>query len=277
MTSDEQKRLAVLGSGFVVMLATLLLTFFGAKFVLQSPYVLTPEPPMGVWTVLFLFLLVTIVIVFLLRFMPGRMLFTIFFVLAMFTGVWFTADIFLPDTVAVIVAVALVALRYLVPRVAAQNILIIVGVTGIAVSFGLSLPWRTALAVILILALYDIVAVYWTRHMVAMMKGLLARGVIFAAVLPERPHALRERLDRVHPGEGFMLVGTGDLALPAIFVASLVPVSTVSALFATAGALIGFILTVELFLGPSRGKPMPALPPIVAGTLIGFLYSLLWL
>lgn len=264
----------LIGTGLAVLVLTLLLTFMGARLVLQEAPVYVPEPPIAIWNLLFLFLLITIVIVFLLRFVPGRILFALFFALAMFTGVWFILDIFLPAEFALTLGVGLVLLRYLVPRVLVQNFLVIFGIAGVAISFGLSLPWRTVLAIALILAIYDIAAVYWTKHMVLMMKGLLARGVIFAAVLPELPHALYERLDAVHPGEGFMLIGTGDLAIPAIFVASLAASSTVGALLAAVGGLLGFVATILLFLGPNHGRPMPALPPIVLGMTIGFLISL---
>ncbi len=276
MAPEERKKGVILGTGFTVLAAVLALTFFATRVILKTATMRgASEPPMDVWNILFLFLLVTLAIVFLLRFVPGRALFVLFFVLAMFTGTWFLAEIFLPSIPALVIGVGLVALRYLVPRVATQNLLIVIGIAGIAVSFGVSLPWRTVLALALILALYDIGAVYWTKHMVALMKGLLARGVVFAAVLPEMPHAFGERLDRVHPGEGFMLVGTGDLAVPAMFVASLVPSSQSAALFAAAGALVGFLVTLFLFLGPDRRRPMPALPPIVAGMTIGFLVATL--
>lgn len=263
-------------SGLGIFFLTLLVTFFAAGEVLRHAPIYVPEAPVTVWYILFLFLLVTAAIVFLLRFVPGRALFTLFFALAMFTGVWFLADIFLPGEIALLAGAGLVLVRYLVPRVAVQNILIICGVAGIAVSLGLSLPWQTVLALAAMLSIYDIVAVYGTHHMVTMMKGLLARGVIFAAVVPEKPHALGERVDSIHPGEGVMLVGTGDLALPAMFVASALVDSPIAAIGAAIGALLGFAATSSLFLGMGRGKPMPALPPIVAGMTIGFLVSLLW-
>lgn len=267
------RKIPLFVAAFVIYAATLGLTLLGVRKVLAGVALYAPSTTMNVWNVLFIFLLITTLVVFLLRLVHGRLLFQLFFSLAMFAGVWFLADIFLPPEQAVIAAAFLLAIRYFIPRVAIQNLLVVIGVSGVAVNLGFSLPWVTLLVLAAILAVYDIIAVYWTGHMVVMMKGLLARGVIFAAVLPERPHGNAERLDRVHPHEGFMLVGTGDLALPATFVASVARIDFGAAVLTAVGAFAGFLITTAIFIGPDRSRPMPALPPIVLGMILGFLVS----
>ncbi len=267
------RRFFLFGTGLVVFGATLLLTVLGTVRYMARGVAHAVGAPVEIWYFVFSLLLVTALIVVLLRLVHGRFLFTLFFSLAMFVGVWFFADIFFPAPFSLLIATGLLVLRYVMPRVFVQNLLVIVGVTGVAISLGVALPWRTLLVVMLILAVYDIVAVYWTGHMVMMMKGLLARGVIFAAVLPENPRGSTERLDRIAPHEGFALIGTGDLALPATFVASIATVDIARAIFVAIGALFGFALTTIIFLGPDRSKPMPALPPIVLGAILGLLVS----
>lgn len=268
------KRLpCVFVTGSVLFLMTLVLTIVGTRRVLADAPTITENTPFEVWYFIFAFLLMTALVFLLFRLVHGRLLFTVFFSLAMLVGVWFFADIFLPPGIAAFVALLILATRILVPRVFVQNALVVIGVAGVAVSLGLALPWRTLLVIMLILAVYDVVAVYWTGHMVAMMKGLLARGVILAAVLPESVRGSTERLDRIAPHEGFALIGTGDLALPATFVASIAVVDLTRSLIVAAGALAGFALTTIIFLGPDHSKPMPALPPIVLGMVLGILVS----
>lgn len=263
------RKAPLLVAALVIYAATLSLTLLGVRKVLAGAPLYAPSSPMNVWHVLFILLLITAMVIFLLRLLHGRLVFQLFFSLAMFAGVWFLADIFLPAEEATIAATTILVARYLVPRVAIQNLLVVIGVSGVAVNLGFSLPWVTLMVLAVILAVYDIVAVYWTEHMITMMKGLLARGVIFAAVLPERPHGNAERLDRVHPHEGFMLVGTGDLALPASFVAAVASNNFSAGIFTALGALVGFLVTTIIFIGSDRSRPMPALPPIVLGMILG--------
>lgn len=267
------KKIFLIGSGAIIFFLTQTVTFLGARAVLQSATSYVPEEPISVWYILFLFLIMSGMILVLLRLVRGRTLFHVLFSLAMFAGVWFIADIFLPGEIALVVGAAVLLFRYVVPRVGVQNILVILGVSGVAVSLGLSIPWHVVLVLAVIFSVYDIGAVYWTKYMVTMMQGLLSRGVVFAAVIPSTMRDLVARLDAVQPGQRVMLVGTGDLAIPAVFTASLVSVSMASAVLVGLGALGGFIVVSQLFLGPSKKRPMPALPPIVAGMLIGFLIS----
>ncbi|MDP3985352.1 MAG: presenilin family intramembrane aspartyl protease [bacterium] len=262
-----------IGGGFFV--ATLLISGFGAWFVRQKGLVYEPEGSFDLWYLVFLFLLATAMVLLLLRVAHGRIIFSTFFSLAMFVGIWFIADIFLPETVAIFAAAMFIIIRYLFPRVFIQNILVVLGIAGIAVSIGLSVPWFTLLVLAVILAVYDIIAVYGTKHMITMMRGLLAQGVIFALVIPERVSWLGARLAQAKPGEGYLLIGTGDIALPAMVVASLLPFGFGMALGAGIGAFAGFLLTMWLFLFPGQGKPMPALPPIVLGLALGTLISFL--
>ncbi|MBI4280746.1 hypothetical protein HY628_00950 [Candidatus Uhrbacteria bacterium] len=262
--------------GMALFAGTITLAFWGSEQLIRIMVPVAPEPAVGFWYFFFLLLFLTAVLLIFLRFTGGRFLFLFFFTVAMFTGVWFFADVFFSDGPALTIAAVLIGLRFLVPRVATQNLLVVTGVAGVGVSIGSGLAWQTVLWLAAALAFYDLIAVYGTKHMVVLMRGLLARGVIFAAVIPEKLHGWGERLDRVHPGEGFLLVGTGDLAVPALFAASLASHGWGAGVAAVLGATAGFLTTMLLFLGPGKRRPFPALPPIVVGMSLGwFLFFVL--
>ena len=123
------------------------------------------------------------------------------------------------------------------------------------------------------LAGYDIVAVYVTKHMVAMAETLLRRRVFFAMILPERPSGFLLPVTEAVPGGGFVFLGTGDVILPALLVASVARMNPFASILVAVGALLGAASLHLMFLSQKVRRPMPALPPIAAGALIGFVIS----
>ena len=214
------------------------------------------------------FIISTAVLLTLIRTLRSRFVFETIFILSIFSGIWFLST-FVAPLYALFIAGLVVALRYIFPYVIAHNGAIILGIAGIGAGLGAATSWRTALVVLGMLAVYDIIAVYGTKHMVTMFKGLLSQGVIFALIIPEHPRLLLKRLKEVGPGEGFFFLGTGDLALPAFFVASAARESIALAVGAAIGSMVGLFFT-DLLFQWGRKRPMPALPPIAAGTIAGF-------
>lgn len=230
-------------------------------------------PAISVQQFLFIFLISTAVLLFLIKTLRHKVVFEGLFILSTLLGIWLIFTLISPS-LAFVLAISLVALRYIFPLVIVQNIIFMLGIAGVAAALGSATPWQTMAIVLAVLAVYDIIAVYGTRHMVTMFKGLLERGVIFALVLPERPAMFFSPLNKVQPGAGFFFLGSGDIALPAIFVASAFREGFGPALGAAVGSVIGLALTTTLFAWGKK-RPMPALPPISLGTVLGFFVALL--
>ncbi len=229
--------------------------------------------PISASQFLAVFLLSTFILLLLLKTLRRKIVFEVIFGLSIFLGIWSLAELYFPDF-AVLIALLLLALRYLFPFALFQNIVMIAGIAGIATVLGSAMPWQSMSVVILVLALYDIIAVYGTRHMVTMFKGLLEQGVVFALIIPEHPRLLLRKLTTASPGEGFFFLGSGDLALPGLFVASATAYGFSYGLGAAVGAIVGLLATDFLFQWGGR-RPMPALPPIALGTLAGFFVVML--
>ena len=244
-----------------------------ARFIFLKAPIYVPGEPVSIWYFLLLFFLMTLLFFLLVRKVKSRIFFEAFLTLAVFAGLWFLCDIWLNSDLAVAAALLMTILKFFYKRIWWQNMVIVLGVSGIAISLGLSLPWITGLALLMILSFYDIAAVYATGHMVQMFRGLIERGVIFALILPVKASWLGRSLKEVKPGEDFMLLGTGDLALPGLFVASLVRENVTWAIFAAFGAMLGFILMNIIFANQAQKRPMPALPLIAAGAVLGFVVA----
>ena len=141
--------------------------------------------------------------------------------------------------------------------------------------FGLSLSIEAAIIILAILSCYDIISVYKIGHMVKMFKGVAKTGAIFSLILPEKFSGFKMKIKDVTPGEGFLYLGGGDLAFPAILMVSALSHSTTSSIAIAIGATFGLSVTHFLFVTQKSRKPMPALPPIALGSILGFLVSML--
>ena len=80
-------------------------------------------------------------------------------------------------------------------------------------------------------------------------------------------------MKNVTPGEGFMILGSGDVALPLVLAASLVRTSLTQASVVAVFSLLGLILTHLIFTNQATRRPMAALPPIAAMSIIGYLVT----
>ncbi|HTM68569.1 MAG TPA: presenilin family intramembrane aspartyl protease [Candidatus Binatia bacterium] len=260
-------------------LAALAVTFvLAAAAVVRGTAAMLASQPLAsdsaaVWTFLAAFAAATIIILLLLRTFKSSRLFEAVFLVAIFTGIGtLFADLF-GAPVAVLATAVAVFVYYGARSVAAFDLLLVLGCAGVAANLGAAMRPVGVAVILAILAGYDIVAVYVTKHMVAMAESLLRRRVFFAMILPERPAGFLLPVSEAVPGSGFVFLGTGDVILPALLVASVARVSLVAAAVVGLGALSGAAALHLLFLTQRVRKPMPALPPIAAGALLGLVVT----
>jgi len=233
-----------------------------------------PSAAISVPYILTVVLLGTIMLILALRTIRKPALFQALFTFAMLSGAWFIADIYLEPELALVAGSLVILSRFAWKSVLTANLSLVIGVAGIAAAIAADLTPTAVIVLLAALSFYDIVAVYRTRHMVKMFRALTSRGVVLAFVLP--PLRLRDILARATgetPGRG-MLLGTGDVALPAMLAAAALRVGVVPAVASLAGAAAGFALMFMLFLAQPARAPMPALPPIALGSILGYLLSL---
>ncbi len=242
----------------------------GAKSIVRGGYV--PSAIVSVPYALALLLFATLLLLFVLRVFKSPIVFETLFALTMLSGTWFLADIFFPPGLAIAIGSAVILLRFAWKSVFTANLSLVIGIAGFAASLASGLSANAVLVLLTVLSFYDIVAVYRTKHMVRMFRALASRGALFAFKLtPLLPRALIAPPNS--EGEG-MLLGTGDIALPAMLAVAALRTGPSHAVAAFAGAMLGFVLMVSLYFTQTRRAPMPALPPIALGSMLAYLVSL---
>ena len=208
-----------------------------------------------------------------------KVLLRLLFALLFSWGAFIATVFYVPLPAAVAIAVAFGAVWFLIPLVWLHNLVLILAVSSIGAVFGRFItPW-TAMAIILVLAVYDFLAVRF-RFMLWMADRLSQINALPALIIPKNYSEWNfnlkkseQKIIELNPAEReYSILGGGDIAFPCLLTASvyfaqgLRPAAIIAA-FGLLG-LVSVYAIQAIFL---KGKPMPALPPIAAVTLVGLL------
>lgn len=191
--------------------------------------------------------------------------------------VYYVFSVFVPFSLAVTFAVAIAALLYFYPEWYVIDIGgVLMGAGGAAI-FGISFGLLPALLLLVVLAVYDAVAVYRTKHMLTLAEGVMDLSLPVLFVVPRRldysfldtdVDAEREEGER----DAFFM-GLGDAVVPSVLIASSARFveAPLSGNYAVWGAVMGsFLGFVALMYLVSKGKPHAGLPLLNGGTILGF-------
>ncbi|MDD3190232.1 MAG: presenilin family intramembrane aspartyl protease [Candidatus Pacebacteria bacterium] len=222
------------------------------------------------------FLIATMMMLIFLEVFKGRFLFELFFSGAIIFGAQGPLRFLFSRGYAFLLATALPTIRFLLPRIWTQNLAIIIGVSGIAANFGMYTSPATSAGILILLSVYDMIAVYKTRHMSKLFKGMAEKGAVLALVIPKNFSSWKNRFDFTKPEkrQEFVFLGTGDLALPIFFAVSTLPMGSVHFYFTISGAIVGIICNHLFFILQKEKKAIPALPLISFFAIIFFIISL---
>ncbi len=258
-----------------------------------QPPLATPTPGAEVaapfWTslgpILIYFFAVVIVLGIVLFLIPMSALRNVLRIIFAFLFAWgiFIALVFwVPITIAVTVAVAVGLTWFFVPKVWLHNVAMILTMVSLGAVFGRMIsPW-TAMILLLVIAVYDFFAVRF-GYMIWLTKKLSESNTLPAFFIPRFMSQWKDKLKEngvaklveEKPSErDFSILGGGDIAFPLLLVSSVYFAygfnnAILVAVFSLVG-LIGAYWIQAVFI---KGKPMPALPPIAALSLIGLLIA----
>jgi len=189
-----------------------------------------------------------------------------------------------PTDVAVLLVIALsigaTVLLYKYPEWYVIDTLGVLIAAGVASIFGVSLEIVPVVILLVLLAVYDAISVYKTKHMITLAEGVIDLKTPILFVIPKRRDYsfIREGIGKLEEGgeRAAFIMGMGDLIMPSILVVSanvflkgyrVLGFVNLPALGAIIGSLAG--LAVLLYFVNS-GRPQAGLPPLNGGTIIGF-------
>jgi presenilin-like A22 family membrane protease len=207
--------------------------------------------------------------------------------------VWQFTSYVVAEIISLQVAVILSYALYKFPEwyvVDISGLLVAAGATAI---FGISLSILPALVLMTVLAIYDAIAVYRTKHMVDLADSVMDLRLPILLVVPkERDYSFMEQASiKTEIAEGkereAMFMGLGDIIIPGVLVVSTftflpivlgevtvagIPGNWIVSAATLIGAICGFW---ALMWFVWQGRPQAGLPLLNSGAAIGYFVSVL--
>jgi len=202
--------------------------------------------------------------------------------LAVAMGVYYVLSAFISPLPALLLSLAILILLRLYPEWYVIDLVGLLVCAGVATLFGLSMTPFPALLLLVVLAAYDAISVYKTRHMVTLAEGVMEIRAPLLFVVP-KTWGYSFRREGVGSGEdrGAYFLGLGDAIIPTILVISanwslglpMVGLLGVGANLPSLGAMLGTALGFAVLSTTSRDKPQAGLPFLNGGAILGFLMA----
>lgn len=157
-----------------------------------------------------------------------------------------------------ILGVLLVSLNFINKNPLLAYSTTILAVSGIGAILGVSLGVIPCIVLLAILAVYDIISVFYTKHMIFMAE----KEIKFPLLLMLRFRELE--------------IGLGDFTVPLIFTVSVLNISVITSITTSIGGVFGIFLLLE-FMKKTKKEFMPGLPFISVGLIVFFCISTFFL
>ncbi len=185
---------------------------------------------------------------------------------SVFIATYYLGSIFFGDLPGFLLGAVAVGLRAL-PFLIFTNATTVISIEAFSILFGLFLKYDLVLLLMAAMSVYDVLAVFYTKHM----KFLWFGGWLDARI--ERPF-WRDTLALFFPRKEVSIIGAGDFALPATLVASVVRGGgMIPAAIVALSCAAGFLLLEKVASGSRNTGTtgIPGIPTIALGALFGVL------
>jgi len=211
-------------------------------------------------------------------------LWKLWFFLAVFFTITIAFSAFIPQTIAAILAFILAILKIYKPNVILQNLTEIFIYGGLAAIFVPIINIFAAFMLLIIISIYDVIAVNKTKHMITLAKFQTKSKVFAGLMIPYdigKGKIITKTKATKEKGSTIAVLGGGDIGFPLIFAGVVM-----KDLMLGNPELIGFLkalviplfttiaLSYLLFKG-KQNKFYPAMPYLSVGCFIGYLVILL--
>ncbi len=226
----------------------------------------------------------TIILLILIKFRQKR-IWKIWFSLAIFIGSAIALGVLLPWYVAAILAAVIVFFKVCKPNVLVHNISEVLIYSGIAVLLVPLFDVFWMVVVMVLIAIYDAIAVWKSKHMVSMAKFQTESKVFAGLMLPydkkKDKIMMHRRLEKLKPSKKgniqTAILGGGDIAFPLLFTGAVMEGLIRSGIPKFTSFLLVLIIVITataaltgLFVYSKKGKFYPAMPFLSAGCFVGW-------
>ena len=234
-----------------------------------------PEDPINTIALMAYILIATGFMLVLIWFLKGfflKLFFKVLESLAVLGTSFIVFGSFLTDLATVLIlSFGLVFLRAIFPKhLILRNIASIIAVAGVGALIGVSFGVWPIIIFMVLLAFYDLIAVFKTKHMVVLAKSITKQNLSFTFALPTKEHTFE--------------LGTGDMVVPLTFAVSVLHATNpalplfsrlIPSLLILFASLIGLLWTLN-YGAKQVGRALPALPPQTIIMLLVFIVTYLF-
>jgi presenilin-like A22 family membrane protease len=204
-------------------------------------------------------------------------------------AVWFSASIALgvliPGTIALIICLGLSIWKVYFPNPWIHNLTEVFMYAGLAVLLVpiFSLGWM--LLLLLIISVYDMIAVWYSKHMIVMAKAQTESKLFAGLYIPKNskmPAPRAPGTSGTAKGTSSAILGGGDIAFPLLFSGVAMDWLLIDGASRLSALLLVQIITITtaaslllLFIYAKKDKFYPAMPFLSLGAVLGF--GIIWL
>lgn len=176
-------------------------------------------------------------------------------------------------------AAVFAAAKFMSPKL--KNATAIISSAGVGAIFGFSLYIVPAVLFTIFLSVYDVLSVFWTKHMVTMAKEFSKRQLSFSVSVEKEYKVKTPGKKQLETKKSSLELGTGDMSIPLMLAVSAYrwgcTNSSGSCVLGFAGMVDGLAviagssiaLYAVLWYVMTKRAFLPALPPLALGGLLG--------
>lgn len=182
------------------------------------------------------------------------------------------------DILSVLISTGLTILLYKYPEWYVIDILGVCIAGGVSALLGISLSIIPVVVLLILLAVYDAISVYKTKHMITMAEGIMDLKLPILFIIPKhRDYSfIKETFKEGEKREAFFM-GLGDAVMPTLLVVSAnVFIENGGFSYPVLGAILGTLAGhILLSIVVMRGNPQAGLPFLNTGAILGFFAGVL--
>tara|TARA_Y100000310_G_scaffold186269_1_gene186346 strand:- start:5889 stop:6659 length:771 start_codon:yes stop_codon:yes gene_type:complete len=202
---------------------------------------------------IFIMILILSLFIYLLSKFKLVLVWKIWFFIAVILTLYISFSAFIPALLAFLLGIALAIYKVFKPNIIVHNFTEVFIYGALASLFFQAFSILSISILLILISIYDVIAVWKTKHMVKLAK-FQAEAKIFAGLM-------------VPYKKGVGLLGGGDIGLPLLFTAIAMKEFGYYSLIITLTITISLAL---LFFLAKKKKFYPAMPPLTIGCFVGY-------